>query len=89
MRRYRACQRSERLHRDSAAAGGTPQSPGAVDSWFRARLVLIVDDCRAACDRMRACGVKFTLEPIDRYGAVDASFRDPSGNGWKMIEARR
>jgi hypothetical protein len=20
---------------------------------------------------------------------VDASFRDPSGNGWKMIEARR
>jgi hypothetical protein len=27
-------------------------------------------------------------EPIARYGSVDASFRDPSGNGWKMIEAR-
>jgi catechol 2,3-dioxygenase-like lactoylglutathione lyase family enzyme len=52
-------------------------------------LVFIVDDCRAAYDRMLAAGVEFTQEPVDRYGAVDASFRDPSGNGWKMIEARR
>src|SRR3954452_22830061 len=35
-------------------------------------LVLAVDDCRAAYDRMRACGVEFTQEPVDRYGAVDA-----------------
>lgn len=52
-------------------------------------LVLIVDDCRAAYERMRANGVEFTQEPIARYGTVDASFRDPSGNGWKMLEARR
>ncbi|MBL8544733.1 MAG: VOC family protein [Hyphomonadaceae bacterium] len=52
-------------------------------------LVLMVEDCRAAYERMRARGVEFTQEPIDRYGAVDASFRDPSGNGWKMIESRR
>jgi catechol 2,3-dioxygenase-like lactoylglutathione lyase family enzyme len=52
-------------------------------------LVLTVDDCRAAYDRMKAHGVEFTQEPVDRYGAVDASFRDPSGNGWKLIEARR
>jgi catechol 2,3-dioxygenase-like lactoylglutathione lyase family enzyme len=51
-------------------------------------LVLAVDDCRAAYERMRARGVEFTQEPVERYGAVDASFRDPSGNGWKMIEAR-
>ena len=36
-----------------------------------------------------ARGVEFTQEPIARYGSVDAGFRDPSGNGWKMIEARR
>jgi catechol 2,3-dioxygenase-like lactoylglutathione lyase family enzyme len=48
-------------------------------------LVLGVGDCRAAYERMRGLGVEFTQEPIDRYGAVDASFRDPSGNGWKMI----
>ena len=51
-------------------------------------LVLVVDNCRAAYDRMRAGGVEFTQEPADRYGSVDAGFRDPSGNGWKMIEAR-
>ena len=37
---------------------------------------------------MKARGVEFTQEPVERYGSVDASFRDPSGNGWKMIEAR-
>ena len=51
-------------------------------------LVLIVNDCQAAWDQMRARGVEFTQEPIERYGTVDASFRDPSGNGWKMIQSR-
>lgn len=52
-------------------------------------LVMVVDDCRAAFDRMRARGVEFTQEPVSRFGSVDASFRDPSGNGWKLIESRR
>jgi catechol 2,3-dioxygenase-like lactoylglutathione lyase family enzyme len=52
-------------------------------------LVLTVPDCRASYDRMHALGVEFTQEPIDRYGTVDAGFRDPSGNGWKMIQARK
>jgi catechol 2,3-dioxygenase-like lactoylglutathione lyase family enzyme len=52
-------------------------------------LVLSVDDCRAAYERMRAAGVEFTQEPVSRYGNVDAGFRDPSGNGWKMVEAHR
>jgi catechol 2,3-dioxygenase-like lactoylglutathione lyase family enzyme len=51
-------------------------------------LVLVVDDCRAAYKRMSADGVEFTQEPIDRFGTVDAGFRDPSGNAWKMIQAR-
>lgn len=51
-------------------------------------LVLVVDDCRAAFERLSSQGVEFTQEPVDRYGTVDAGFRDPSGNGWKMIEAR-
>jgi catechol 2,3-dioxygenase-like lactoylglutathione lyase family enzyme len=51
-------------------------------------LVLTVDDCRAAYDEFRKRGVEFTQEPIERFGRVDASFRDPSGNGWKMIEER-
>ena len=51
-------------------------------------LVLTVTDCRAAYARMSAAGVEFTQEPVDRYGTVDAGFRDPSGNGWKMIQSR-
>lgn len=51
-------------------------------------LVLSVDDCRAAYDRMRAAGVEFTQEPIERFGNIDAGFRDPSGNGWKMVQSR-
>ena len=51
-------------------------------------LVLAVDDCRAACDRMRTKGVELTQEPVERYGNVDAGFRDPSGNGWKVIQKK-
>jgi len=51
-------------------------------------LVLVVDDCRAAYAAMAAKGVEFSQEPIERYGSVDASFRDPAGNGWKLIQAR-
>ena len=63
--------------REVVAKGGMPP------------LVLMVDDCRAVYDRLRAAGVEFTQEPIDRFGTVDAGFRDPSGNGWKMIEGHK
>ncbi len=78
-RRVRRCttrQRAEAL-RAIVAKGAMPP------------LVLTVDDCRAAHDKMSARGVEFTQEPAERYGSVDAGFRDPSGNGWKMIQARR
>jgi len=51
-------------------------------------LVLEVDDCRATYDALKAKGVEFTQEPIARFGSVDANLRDPSGNAWKMVEAR-
>jgi DNA-binding winged helix-turn-helix (wHTH) protein len=38
--------------------------------------------------RIVAKGVEFIQEPVARFGGVDANFRDPSGNAWKMIEAR-
>jgi len=52
-------------------------------------LTLTVSDCRASYKRMYDLGVEFTQEPMDRYGTLDAGFRDPSGNGWKMIQARQ
>ena len=50
-------------------------------------LVMAVNDCRATYARLRERGVEFTQEPVARYGKVDANFRDPSGNGWKIIES--
>lgn len=52
-------------------------------------LVLQVKDCRATYEAMSAKGVEFVQVPISRYGQIDAGFRDPSGNGWKMIERQR
>jgi catechol 2,3-dioxygenase-like lactoylglutathione lyase family enzyme len=49
-------------------------------------LVWHVADCRALCAQLRERGVEFTQEPTDRYGNVDAGFRDPAGNGWKVIQ---
>mgnify|MGYP002652674607 CR=1 FL=1 len=40
-------------------------------------------------DDLVARGVEFTEAPEQRPYGIDAGFRDPSGNGWKMIEARR
>lgn len=51
-------------------------------------LVLSVNDCRASYERMLAAGVEFNQAPEERFGTVDAGFRDPSGNGWKMIQVR-
>lgn len=51
-------------------------------------LVIVVDDCRSAYINWRAKGVEFIQEPVERFGSVDANFRDPSGNAWKMIEDR-
>lgn len=49
-------------------------------------LVLVVEDCKKSYEDFRAKGVEFTQEPVARYGGVDANFRDPSGNAWKMIQ---
>ena len=70
---------------DSATAQSLDE---AVAKGAMPPLVLAVPDVRAAHKRMAAVGVEFIQEPIERYGAIDASFRDPSGNGWKLIQAR-
>lgn len=51
-------------------------------------LVLEVGDVQATYAAMKARGVEFTQEPVARFGSVDASFRDPSGNGWKLVQTR-
>ena len=76
----------QRLLRDDAATAQALQQ--LVAKGAMPPLVLAVDDCQARYTQWLAQGVEFTQEPIDRYGTVDAGFRDPSGNGWKMIQPR-
>lgn len=51
-------------------------------------LVLVTGDVRATAEQLKARGVELTQEPVERFGSVDASFRDPSGNGWKLVQSR-
>ncbi len=72
------------LDAETAAAMRTLVAKGAMPP-----LVLTVANCQATYEQLKAKGVEFIQEPVSRYGSVDANFRDPSGNAWKMIEARK
>jgi catechol 2,3-dioxygenase-like lactoylglutathione lyase family enzyme len=49
---------------------------------------LATDDCRATYAELRAKGVEFTEEPEERFYGVDAAFRDPFGNPWRLTQPR-
>ena len=68
--------------------GTAAQLREAVAKGAMPPLVLVVKDVKATYAAMKARGVEFTQEPVERFGGVDASFRDPSGNGWKLNTAR-
>jgi catechol 2,3-dioxygenase-like lactoylglutathione lyase family enzyme len=48
--------------------------------------ILTVDDCRASYEELRGRGVEFSEEPTEHFYGVDAAFRDPSGNQWRMTQ---
>jgi catechol 2,3-dioxygenase-like lactoylglutathione lyase family enzyme len=49
---------------------------------------LATDDCRATYEELRAKGVEFIEEPEERFYGVDAAFRDPFGNHWRLTQPR-
>ena len=44
-------------------------------------------NCQATFEDLKAKGVEFTDEPMERPYGVDAGFRDPSGNQIRMIQS--
>ena len=48
--------------------------------------ILHTDDCRATYEEFAARGVEFTELPNERFYGIDAGFRDPSGNGWRLVQ---
>jgi catechol 2,3-dioxygenase-like lactoylglutathione lyase family enzyme len=48
--------------------------------------ILATDDCRGDHQALAARGVEFQEEPMERDYGIDAAFRDPSGNLWRMTQ---
>jgi catechol 2,3-dioxygenase-like lactoylglutathione lyase family enzyme len=49
-------------------------------------LILETDDCRGDYERLRAKGVEFTQEPVERFYGIDCGLRDPSGNPIRLTQ---
>lgn len=49
---------------------------------------LVTDDCRAAYEDLAARGVEFQETPQQRPYGIDAGFRDPSGNNFRLTEVK-
>jgi catechol 2,3-dioxygenase-like lactoylglutathione lyase family enzyme len=49
-------------------------------------LFFTTEDCRASYEELAARGVEFTQEPTEQPYGVDAGFRDPSGNQFRMVQ---
>lgn len=44
------------------------------------------DDCHKTAEELKKRGVEFTQEPDERFYGIDAGFRDPSGNEWRLVQ---
>jgi uncharacterized glyoxalase superfamily protein PhnB len=55
---------------------------------FAGTVFLTTEDCRATVAELKSRGVQFTEEPEDRPYGLDAGFRDPSGNSFRLTQLR-
>jgi catechol 2,3-dioxygenase-like lactoylglutathione lyase family enzyme len=55
---------------------------------FAGTVFLTTDDVRADYEQLKSRGVQFTEEPEERPYGVDAGFRDPSGNSFRLTQVR-
>jgi catechol 2,3-dioxygenase-like lactoylglutathione lyase family enzyme len=59
-------------------ARGTVSGPGMA--------IFASDDVQATFEDLTARGVEFTQEPVERGYGIDAAFRDPSGNAFRIMQ---
>jgi uncharacterized glyoxalase superfamily protein PhnB len=53
---------------------------------FAGTVFLTTEDCQASYEELKARGVEFTEEPEERPYGIDAGFRDPSGNSFRLTQ---
>src|SRR5438552_17208886 len=64
------------------------QVRGLMAKGFAGTVFLTTEDCRASYEELKARGVEFTEEPEERPYGIDAGFRDPSGNSFRLTQGR-
>ena len=55
---------------------------------FAGTVFLTTDDVRSDYEQLKGRGVEFTEEPEERPYGIDAGFRDPSGNSFRLTQVR-
>jgi len=55
---------------------------------FAGTVFLTTDDCQASYEELKGRGVEFSEAPEERPYGIDSSFRDPSGNSFRLTEVR-
>jgi predicted enzyme related to lactoylglutathione lyase len=53
---------------------------------FAGTVFFTTDDCRKSYEELTARGVEFTETPEQRPYGIDAGFRDPSGNSFRLTQ---
>jgi catechol 2,3-dioxygenase-like lactoylglutathione lyase family enzyme len=55
---------------------------------FAGTVFLVTDDVHASYEELKRRGVEFTETPEERPYGIDAGFRDPSGNSFRLTQVR-
>jgi predicted enzyme related to lactoylglutathione lyase len=55
---------------------------------FAGTVFLTTDDCQKSYEELVERGVEFTETPEDRPYGIDAGFRDPSGNSFRLTQVK-
>jgi predicted enzyme related to lactoylglutathione lyase len=71
-----------------ADAGTAEQVRTLMGKGLAGTVFLTTDDCQASYDELRSRGVEFSEEPEERPYGIDAGFRDPSGNSFRLTQVR-
>ena len=66
--------------------GTAEQVRDLMGKGFAGTVFLTTDDARASYEELKARGVEFTEPPEERPYGIDAGFRDPSGNAFRLTQ---
>jgi uncharacterized glyoxalase superfamily protein PhnB len=55
---------------------------------FAGTVFLTTQDCQASYEELKARGVEFVETPEERPYGIDSSFRDPSGNNFRLTQVK-